>query len=70
MQVSSELCGQSVRLLKMTLPRVVQALNSETSAGCNQARKAMAVLHQAEKKIEFTDSLMVGWKETALFICW
>ena len=42
------------------MPRVVQALNSETSAGCNQARKAMQVLHQSDKKIEFTDGLMVS----------
>ncbi len=47
-------------LLQWTLPSVVRGVDLATSSGCSQARKAMIQLHLSDKKLEYTDSLMVS----------
>ena len=51
---------QSLGLLQRTLPSVVRGVDLATSSGCSQARKAMIQLHLSDKKLEYTDSLMVS----------
>ena len=56
----SGLASHTLGLLHSTLPTVVKTMDSIASLGCNQARKMMATLHEHDKEIKYTDSLMVG----------
>lgn len=59
LQDSSGVAEHALSLLQRTLPSVVRDVDLATSSGCSQARKAMIQLHLSDKKIEYTDSLMV-----------
>lgn len=56
----SGLASHSLGLLHSALPPVIRSVDNAASLGCNQARKVIMELHQRDKEIEYTDSLMVS----------
>ena len=56
----SGLASHTLGLLHSALPPVIKFVDDAASLGCNQARKIIADLHQQDKEIEYTDSLMVS----------
>ena len=55
----SGLALHTLGLLHSALPPVIKSVDDAASLGCNQARKIIVDLHQQDKEIEYTDSLMV-----------
>ena len=56
----SGFASHTLGLLHSVLPPVIKSVDNAASLGCNQARKTMVDLHQEDKKVEYTDSLMVS----------
>ncbi len=73
LQETSGIADHSLTLLHQALPTVVRDVDLATSSGCSQARKAMIQLHSLDKKIEYTDNLMVNYGRqlfhTKIFFC-
>ena len=56
----SGLASHVLGLLHSALPPVIKSMDNAASLGCNQARKTVIDLHQHDKEIGYTDSLMVS----------
>lgn len=56
----SSLASHTLGLLHSALPPVIRSVDNAASLGCNQARKIIVDLHQQDKEIGYTDSLMVS----------
>ena len=65
----SGVASHTLGLLHSALPPVIRSMDSAASLGCNQARKTIVDLHQQDKEIDYTDSLMVSWLGIHLYMC-